>query len=213
MMISHVLLRNLLKNQIRKEPAELFAAKKFAELRHLSFTSSKIKDRYMKLSSELAKSVCASMDKANIHNHVIHLDPSTWSACNKVSIDYEIIERSDDIFVIPLETNWSDLGTWDSIWSTFNNNGNLVTTIQIHSSVRGLLLRNYLTTKLVGIGLKDTVVVQTDKLTLVMDKSLSPELDKIVSNIPHDISDDSVGQRHFRPWGFLKTCKKVKVTK
>ena len=161
----------------------------------------------MKLSSELAKSVCASMDKANIHNHVIHLDPSTWSACNKVSIDYEIIERSDDIFVIPLETNWSDLGTWDSIWSTFNNNGNLVDNNSNSFECEGSLLRNYLTTKLVGIGLKDTVVVQTDKLTLVMDKSLSPELDKIVSNIPHDISDDSVGQRHFRPWGFFENLQ------
>ena len=193
---------------------ELFAAKKSLwNCGIFLFTSSKIKDRYMKLSSELAKSVCASMDKANIHNHVIHLDPSTWSACNKVSIDYEIIERSDDIFVIPLETNWSDLGTWDSIWSTFNNNGNLVDNNSNSFECEGSLFRNYLTTKLVGIGLKDTVVVQTDKLTLVMDKSLSPELDKIVSSIPHDISDDSVGQRHFRPWGFFENLQESKSHK
>ena len=171
------------------------------------FTPFNILKKYKKLSPTLTESVTSSFNKSYKEGNIIHLDQSFWSKCKDISIDYEIIERSDDIFVVPLNTKWSDLGTWDSIWSTFQTDGNLVDDNSYSYECTGSLLRNYQNTKLIAIGLKDTVVVQTDQLTLVIDKALTSKIDKITSKISKDVINGTAEQRHFRPWGYYENLK------
>jgi mannose-1-phosphate guanylyltransferase/mannose-6-phosphate isomerase len=171
------------------------------------FTPLNIFKLYETLSPEVVKSVTSSYKKAYVEDGIIHLDRSSWSECKEIAFDYEILERADDVFVVPLDTKWSDLGTWDAIWSTFQTDSNLIDDNSFSYKSSGLLLRNYLNTKLIGIGLKDTVVVQTDKVTMVIDKALTSNIDKIVSSIPKDVINSPVGQRHFRPWGYFENLK------
>jgi len=51
-----------------------------------------------------------------------------YSQCTNVSIDYGIMEKADQVFVIPSEFGWSDLGTWQSIYSHYDKDylGNAV---------------------------------------------------------------------------------------
>lgn len=40
-----------------------------------------------------------------------------YSLCDNISIDYAIIEKAEEIYVMPSDFGWSDLGTWGSLWS------------------------------------------------------------------------------------------------
>lgn len=38
-----------------------------------------------------------------------------FPTCEKISIDYAVMEKAEDIFVLPAEFGWSDLGSWGSL--------------------------------------------------------------------------------------------------
>ncbi len=171
------------------------------------FKPKNLLEKYKTLSPELTSSVEMSYRNANVDDKKIYLDNDSWSSCKNISIDYEILQRLDDIRVVPLKTNWSDLGTWDSIWSTFEKEGNFTDKNSYAYNCDGSLMRNYLNTKLIAIGLKNTVIVQTDKLTLAIDRGLTSKIDKILDKIPINITDQSASQRHFRPWGYYENLK------
>ncbi len=39
-----------------------------------------------------------------------------FPTCERISIDYAVMEKSDNIYTIPADFGWSDLGTWGSLW-------------------------------------------------------------------------------------------------
>lgn len=57
-----------------------------------------------------------------------------FPACPKISVDYGIMEKADNIFVMPADFGWSDLGTWGSLWEKRerNHNGNTVVGSSVH---------------------------------------------------------------------------------
>ena len=57
-----------------------------------------------------------------------------FPACPKISVDYGIMEKADNIFVLPADFGWSDLGTWGSLWEKRdrNSDGNTVVGSGVH---------------------------------------------------------------------------------
>ena len=55
-------------------------------------------------------------------SHINELYPQ----CENISVDYAIMEKAEEIYVLPSDFGWSDLGTWGSLWSltSHDNNGN-----------------------------------------------------------------------------------------
>ena len=51
-----------------------------------------------------------------------------FPTCEKISIDYAVMEKADNIYTLPAEFGWSDLGTWGSLWTLKerDENGNAV---------------------------------------------------------------------------------------
>ena len=39
-----------------------------------------------------------------------------YPQCSNISIDFGIMEKADNVYVIPASFGWSDLGTWNSAW-------------------------------------------------------------------------------------------------
>jgi mannose-1-phosphate guanylyltransferase len=96
-----------------------------------------------------------------------------YEHCESVSIDYAIMEKANDIYVIPAEFGWSDLGTWSSAWENFGrdelenavacDNALLVDSkgCMVHSTDKKLLL--------VG-GMDDLIVINTSDALLICKK-------------------------------------------
>ncbi|TAE90630.1 MAG: mannose-1-phosphate guanylyltransferase, partial [Bacteroidetes bacterium] len=53
---------------------------------------------------------------------------TTYSQCHTISIDYGIMEKADNVYVVPCDLGWSDLGTWKSLYEQLpkNKEGNVL---------------------------------------------------------------------------------------
>ena len=54
----------------------------------------------------------------------IRLNNDEFRKCPEQSIDYGVMERTEGAMVIPLNANWSDIGSWDALWNTKDKDGN-----------------------------------------------------------------------------------------
>ena len=90
-------------------------------------------------------------------DHFFRLDQLSMEACACESIDYALMEKSDKIAVVPVDMDWSDIGSWQALWdvSEKDRNSNVVHGDVVLEDVQNSLVRaeNRL---VAGIGLKDT---------------------------------------------------------
>lgn len=128
----------------------------------------------------------------------------------EISIDYAVMEKSKNIALIPFDCGWNDMGSWQAIYETApldeNQNyicGNVIDIESQNSMVYG-------TSKLVTtIGLKDTVVVETEDAILVCDKNRTQDVKKIFDKLKED--NDQACQIHktvYRPWGYYTVLQR-----
>jgi len=100
-----------------------------------------------------------------------------------ISIDYGVMEKSQDVFMIPASFGWSDVGSWDTLWeiSVKDKMGNAATggSQTIFESTENALV--YSPKKLVAlVGMKDVIVVETKDALLICKKGQSQDVKKIV---------------------------------
>lgn len=109
-----------------------------------------------------------------------------YAQCTNISIDYGIMEKAPNVFVLPSEFGWSDLGTWGSLYenSAKDNNQNAVLgkNVVLHA-VEGCIV-NMPKDKLVVIqGLKDYIVVESDGILLICKREDEQEIKQMVTTV------------------------------
>lgn len=60
--------------------------------------------------------VKAACEAAKADLGFLRLDPEAWRQAEDISIDYAVMEKADNLSVVPFSAGWSDLGDWDSVW-------------------------------------------------------------------------------------------------
>jgi mannose-1-phosphate guanylyltransferase len=104
-----------------------------------------------------------------------------YSAQKAVSIDYGVMEKAEDVLVIPGDFGWSDLGSWDALWevSKKDENGNAVRGEFIGIDAFDSLVHS--PGKLVAlVGVRDLLVVETDDALLICRRGQSQDVRKVV---------------------------------
>lgn len=95
----------------------------------------------------------------------------------KISFDYEVVEKADSVAVIPYTGEWRDLGTWNTLTeklpSATEGQARLVLCENTH-------VVNELGIPVIGLGLKDLVIVVSPEGILVSDKSSSEQLKSLL---------------------------------
>ena len=121
-----------------------------------------------------------------------------------ISIDYAVMEKSKKMATIPLNTGWKDIGSWNAIYdiSKKDENGNYFTgnTMDIDSENSMV----YSTSKLTAtIGLKNTIVVETEDAVLVSDKNSLRDVKTIYKKLNgQNASKREIHKTVYRPWGY-----------
>ncbi|MBK8342844.1 MAG: NTP transferase domain-containing protein [Bacteroidetes bacterium] len=116
-----------------------------------------------------------------------------YSICPSISIDYAIMEKADNVFVIPAAFGWSDLGTWASLWDNYGKDyyGNAVkgNNVMIYDAANNMIMTP--DNKLVVIqGLDDYIVVDSDDVLLICKKDKEQEIKDITADIKRKELDD-----------------------
>ncbi len=99
----------------------------------------------------------------------------------KISIDYGIMERAEDVIMLEGDFGWNDVGSWDVLDALYDTDGNNNVTYgeQIHLGSKNCIV--YAKDKLVAtIGLDNIVIVETEDATLVCDKDMAQDVKKVV---------------------------------
>lgn len=121
-----------------------------------------------------------------------------------ISIDYAVMEKSDKIALVPLKSDWNDLGSWKSIYdvSEKDKDGNVKIGHVLDEGSRNSFV--YSSSKLVAtIGLEDVVVVETEDAVLACKSEKAQEVKKIFDTLKKQNDDThKVHKTVYRPWGY-----------
>jgi mannose-1-phosphate guanylyltransferase len=97
----------------------------------------------------------------------------TYTACGSISIDYGIMEKADNVYVMCTDVGWSDLGTWSSLneHTQTDKNGNALIRGTVFSYGNNGNIINISPGKVAVLqGLTDYIIVNTDDVLLIVKK-------------------------------------------
>jgi mannose-1-phosphate guanylyltransferase len=117
----------------------------------------------------------------------------TYSSCRNISIDYGIMEKAENVYVLVSDFGWSDLGTWGSLYEQLNKDEqkNSVTGkhVFLYDSKGNIV--NVQDDKLVVLqGLDDYIVVQNDNIILVCRLQDEQKIKQFVNEIRSEIGEE-----------------------
>lgn len=135
------------------------------------------------------------------------LEPGAFRASPARSIDHAVMERlPGDLphlaVTVRLRSPWSDLGSWDALWriAERDTHGNARRGAVTLRDVAGSLVYAH-GRQVACLGLKDVVVVETDRAVLVADRGRAQELGLFAAECPADTGQEDRGIHAVRPWG------------
>lgn len=137
------------------------------------------------------------------------LEPTAYSKARAISFDYAVMEKSDTVMAVPLDSGWSDLGSWDALWQASGPDAQgvavsgAVTALDCHDSY---LRSEDAGMRLVGLGLNGIVAVAMRDAVLVADKSRAQDVKAVVDTLRVAQVDQADHYPRFhRPWGWYET--------
>jgi mannose-1-phosphate guanylyltransferase len=107
-----------------------------------------------------------------------------WPQVENETIDYGIMERAEDVAVIPVDIGWSDVGSWTTLFELLlaDSEGNVVVGEHVGLDTKGCLIHG--SRRLVAtIGLEDTIVVDTEDALLVCPNERAQEVRDLVRKL------------------------------
>ena len=145
----------------------------------------------------------SSMTQTQPDLDFFRVNKEIFEACPSESVDYAVMENTDDAIVIPMDAGWRDIGSWSSLWdlSKKDRNGNATHgDVMLHNSNN-----SYVTTddKLVAaIGVEDLVIVSTKDVLMVAHKDSVQDGKIIVQKLQaNSRSEWELHREVSRPWG------------
>ena len=167
------------------------------------FKAKTIIEEIQKYSPDIYSSCREAIKKSKSDLDFQRLDKKSFMKCPNISIDIAVMEKTSKGIVVPLDAQWSDIGSWKSVWelSEKDKDLNYKEGKVILSKTKNSYLRGE-DRLLVGIGLKNLIVIETNDAILIADKQHSQNIKDIVSKLKKEKIPE--GQKHrkiYRPWG------------
>ncbi|MNE62557.1 Alginate biosynthesis protein AlgA [compost metagenome] len=110
-----------------------------------------------------------------------------YQQCTNISIDFAIMEKADNVYVLPAEFGWSDLGTWASIYDIAEHDyvGNaVIPTEKVMMFDSSNCMVNVPKDKLVILqGLHDYIVVESNNTLLICPRTEEQSIKQIVADV------------------------------
>ena len=160
-------------------------------------------DALAKYQPEVLQACKESLFGISYDGDFVRISEEAFSKCPDISVDYAVMELTDNVAVVPLDAGWNDVGAWSAVWDVGQKDeyGNVVTgDVCLHSAKRNLV---YSDKKLVCLmGVEDLVVVDTKDATLVAHKDKVQDVKSIVDRLKAEKRPEAVIHREvYRPWG------------
>ncbi|MEM9330309.1 MAG: mannose-1-phosphate guanylyltransferase/mannose-6-phosphate isomerase [Pseudomonadota bacterium] len=191
------------------EKPELEAAKRYLETGYVWNSGNFLfrADVFLKEARKHVPAVVEAVEKA--HTDLVkdldflRLDEKAFKTTPSISIDYAVMEKTDRAVVFPVKHDWSDIGTWESVWKVGDktDEGNVLFGDAKVMGGENNLVHSYgrLTTL---VGLDNVAVVSTADAVLVSSKDCGERVKKLVQDLEASQRSEATESRKvYRPWG------------
>lgn len=181
------------------------------------FTAELYLSELKKYAPNMISNVYDAFSKSTITQNYLRINKESFEACPDNSIDYAVMEKTQHAVVVPLASDWSDLGCWASVSEIQEVD------LEGNSSVGNVVTQNtqncYLHSDdrlIAAIGIKNQVIISTPDAILVADKSEAQAVKTLVTQLKN--THAHLTKEHLvthRPWGSYQIlaegdCFKVK---
>jgi mannose-1-phosphate guanylyltransferase / mannose-6-phosphate isomerase len=186
------------------------------------FKVSVVLDELKKHSPEILKATGQTYEASELKDvlgsPILMLNEANFKAVPSDSIDYAVLEKSDNVAIVPCSMGWSDIGSWNAFTELekSDQNGNRKQgEVIFHKTKNSSVIAEK---RLVSIiGLEDVIVVDTMDAILVVHKDHTQDVKTIYTQLKNEKNDiHRIHQEVHRPWGtyiVLEDEPKFKVKK
>jgi len=176
------------------------------------FTSKYFLDELKRFTPEIYQKSLEAIERSTKDLDFIRLDDKSFNSCPSNSIDYALMEKSDNVFVIPVDIGWSDLGTFESLRDskTKDINGNIFEGDVISFDTNNTFIRS--SEKLVAtFGVSNMTIINTKDALFVSDNTQSENVKDIVKVLVEAKRSEHIHHRKVhRPWGWYDSIEQGK---
>lgn len=108
-----------------------------------------------------------------------------YSQCKNISIDYGVMEKAENVFVLLSDFGWSDLGTWKSLYdiSPKNEDGNVLQGNIIASETKGCIIKTPNDKLVVAHGLENFIIAEYDGVLMICRKDDEQKVKDFVAQV------------------------------
>jgi len=153
-----------------------------------------------------------SVEGAQTDLDFVRVDVEAFKQSAEDSVDYAVMEKTQNATVIPLDAGWSDVGSWTSLWDIADKDadGNHASNCQaILEDTHNCMVMGELSSSpgetgrmITTLGVEDLVIVDTKDALLVANKNSIQDVKKIVAAVKKaDGKHDEFHRVVYRPWG------------
>ncbi|SFR32304.1 mannose-1-phosphate guanylyltransferase/mannose-6-phosphate isomerase [Litoreibacter janthinus] len=158
---------------------------------------------------DMLEGVRAAVSDAENDIGFTRLAEKPWAALASDSIDYAVMEKAENLSVMPYSGAWSDLGGWEAVWRETGPDANGVVTSGTATAIecKNTLLRAEDGKQaLVGIGLDDIIAVAMPDAVLVAHKDRAQDVKIAVAALKEQnaVQAETL-PRDYRPWGWFES--------
>ena len=155
----------------------------------------------------LLEHVEKSLNSGKTYDNIVEINATEFAKCEDISVDYAIFEKTSNSVVVPIENNWSDLGTWQSIYnvSEKDSSNNVMSGDVIALDTTNCYVRS--TRKLVAtVGLSNLAIVETGDSILISSLDKTQDVKNLYKTLKDnnrkEVESNSIVQR---PWGSFES--------
>lgn len=196
-----------------EKPCAETAAAMLAEGRYLwnagifLFSAATIKAAYEQFAPDMVRAVQGALDHAKCDLGFTRLGPTQWEQAQAISIDYAVMEKADNLSVVPYLGRWSDLGDWAAVWRETQTNGISLSGPATAIDCTNTLLRSEVPGQaIVGIGLDDIVAIAMPDAVLISHKGRTQEVKQAVAALKAQKAPQAESfPKDHRPWGWFES--------
>ncbi len=170
------------------------------------FQAGTILDQIAKHSPEIMQhaTICweASQQK-NTNPDVMQLDEATFANIPSISIDYAVMENSDDIAVIKCDIDWQDIGSWEAYKKLFtaDDRGNTILGEAILIDSENNFIHSQ-TRMVTSIGISNLAIIDTPDAMLITQRDRVQDVKQLVQTLKSNAHESYLTHKTVhRPWG------------
>lgn len=148
------------------------------------------------------------------HEDELYFNKSLFNKIPSISIDFAVMERSNDILCKTLDCGWTDIGSWDKYFEIFPRNRNNKHVIQVQSKNNNIKTSERI---VATIGVNDLNIIDNKDAILITKKGLDTQMRELISILEKkNIKQLYENTFENRPWGKFENLietEKYKIKK